>query len=87
MNAARETLARSVGNSVTYADASSGVFDCMPTELFAWMILGLLAVVALHEMTHVFIARAHGHPTVCVAVNAVGVAVVFDDTSSRGYWL
>lgn len=58
----------------------------MPTELFAWMVLGLLAVVALHEMTHVLIARAHGHPTVCVAVNPIGVAVVFEDTPSRSYW-
>src|SRR5947207_4356605 len=58
----------------------------MPAELVAWMVLGLLAVVALHELTHVFIARAHGHRTVCVAVNPVGVAVVFEDTPSPTYW-
>ena len=58
----------------------------MPLELIAWMVLGLLAVVACHELTHVLIARAHGHPTVCVAVNPVGVAVVFEDSPSRGYW-
>ena len=59
----------------------------MPLELVAWLILGLLAVVACHEATHVLIARAHGHPTVCVAVNPVGVAVVFEDTPSRRYWM
>src|SRR2546430_875636 len=59
----------------------------MPAGLLAWMILGLLAIVALHEMTHVFIARAHGHRTVCVALNPVGVAVVFEDTPSRSYWI
>jgi hypothetical protein len=58
----------------------------MPAELLAWMFLGLFAVVACHELTHVLIARAHGHPTVCVAVNPVGVAVVFEDTPSRSYW-
>ena len=59
----------------------------MPAELVAWMVLGLLAVVALHELTHVLIARAHGHRTVCVAVNPVGVAVVFEDTPSHAYWI
>src|SRR5919198_3746814 len=58
----------------------------MPAELLAWMFLGLLAVVACHELTHVLIARAHGHRTVCVALNPVGVAVVFEDTPSRRYW-
>ena len=59
----------------------------MPLELLAWMVLGLLAVVALHELTHVLIAKAHGHKTICVAVNAIGVAVVFEDTPSRKYWV
>ena len=58
----------------------------MPTELVVWMVAGLLAVVVCHEMTHVLIARLHGHRTVCVAVNPVGVAVVFEDTPSRRYW-
>ncbi len=58
----------------------------MPVELVAWMIFGLLAVVVCHEMTHVVIARAHGHEMVCCAVNPVGVAVVFEDTPSRRYW-
>jgi hypothetical protein len=58
----------------------------MPLELFAWTVLGLLAVIVCHEMTHVFIARAHGHDMVCFAVNPVGVAVVFEDTPSRRYW-
>jgi hypothetical protein len=58
----------------------------MPFELLVWMVVGLLAVVACHEMTHVLIAHAHGHRTVCIAVNPVGVAVVFEDTPSRTYW-
>src|SRR5919202_1731177 len=59
----------------------------MPTELVVWMVAGLLAVVVCHEMTHVLIARLHGHRTVCIAVNPVGVAVVFEDTPSRRYWI
>jgi hypothetical protein len=58
----------------------------MPIELVAWMIFGLLTVVVCHELTHVVIARAHGHETVCVAVNPVGVAVVFEDTPTPRYW-
>jgi hypothetical protein len=58
----------------------------MPFELVAWMVLGLLAVVVCHELTHVLIARLHGHETVCVAVNPVGVAVVFEDNPTPRYW-
>ena len=58
----------------------------MPPELIAWLVLGLLALVGLHEATHVLIARWHGHPTVCVAINPVGVAVVFEDTPRAHYW-
>src|SRR5215207_8330650 len=59
----------------------------MPPELVAWLVLGFLALVALHELTHVLIAKAHGHPTVCVAINLVGVAVVFEDSPRARYWL
>src|SRR5919202_370859 len=59
----------------------------MPPELVAWLVLGFLALVALHELTHVLIARLHGHPTVCVAINPVGVAVVFEDSPRARYWL
>lgn len=59
----------------------------MPSELIAWLVFGFLALVALHELTHVLIARFHGHPTVCVAINPVGVAVVFEDTPRVRYWL
>lgn len=59
----------------------------MPPELIAWLVLGFLALVALHELTHVLIARFHGHPTVCVAINPVGVAVVFEDSPRARYWL
>jgi hypothetical protein len=59
----------------------------MPIELVAWLVLGFLALVALHEMTHVLIARFHGHPTVCVAINPIGVAVVFEDSPRARYWL
>ena len=58
----------------------------MPIELVAWTVFGLLAVVVSHELTHVLIARAHGHETVCVAVNPVGVAVVFEDNPTPRYW-
>ena len=30
----------------------------MPDELIVWMLVGLFAVVALHEQTHVLIAKA-----------------------------
>lgn len=59
----------------------------MPAELIVWLVLGFVALVALHEMTHVLIARFHGHPTVCVAINPVGVAVVFEDSPRARYWL
>lgn len=59
----------------------------MPPELVAWLVLGFLALVALHELTHVLIAKAHGHPTVCVAINPIGVAVVFEDSPRARYWL
>jgi hypothetical protein len=59
----------------------------MPPELVAWLVLGFLALVALHELTHVLIAKAHGHPTVCVAINLVGVAVVFEDSPRARYWV
>ena len=58
----------------------------MPFELVVWMVFGLLAVVVCHELTHVLIARLHGHETVCVAVNPVGVAVVFEDNPTPRYW-
>lgn len=57
----------------------------MPFDLLAWTFLGLFGVVIGHELTHVAIAHAHGHRTVCVAVNPVGVAVIFEDTPSPGY--
>lgn len=59
----------------------------MPPALVAWLVLGFLALVALHELTHVLIARLHGHPTVCVAINPIGVAVVFEDSPRARYWL
>jgi hypothetical protein len=59
----------------------------VPSELIAWLVLGFLALVALHELTHVLIARFHGHPTVCIAINPVGVAVVFEDSPKARYWL
>lgn len=58
----------------------------MLSTLLLSSFLGLLAIVVCHELTHILIARAHGHPTVCIAVNPLGVAVVFEDTPSRRYW-
>ena len=59
----------------------------MPPELIAWLVIGFVALAGLHELTHVLIARWHGHPTVCVAINVVGVAVVFEDTPRVRYWI
>lgn len=59
----------------------------MPPVLIGWLVLGFLALVVLHELTHVLIARCHGHPTVCVAINPIGVAVVFEDSPRARYWL
>src|SRR5215213_5164874 len=59
----------------------------MTLELTAWLVLGFLTLVALHELTHVLIATCHGHPTVCIAINPVGVAVVFEDAPRARYWL
>src|SRR5256885_1342685 len=57
----------------------------MHLDLLAWTVLGLVGVVVSHELTHVLIAHAHGHRTVCVAVNPIGVAVVFEDTPCPRY--
>ncbi|MCC6177672.1 MAG: site-2 protease family protein [Chloroflexi bacterium] len=58
----------------------------MPPELVAWLVIGFVALVVLHEAAHVLVARWHGHPCVCVAINPVGVAVVFEDTPRLRYW-
>jgi hypothetical protein len=59
----------------------------VPPELVVWLVIGFLTLIALHELTHVLIARLYGHPTVCVAINPIGVAVVFEDTPRARYWL
>ena len=59
----------------------------MPTELVLWLVAGFVALVVLHEATHWVIAKVHGHPLVCVAVNPVGVCVVFEDEPRLRYWL
>lgn len=59
----------------------------MSVTVLAWSLLGFLAIVIFHELTHIAIARSHGHPTVCIAINPLGVAVVFEDAPSRRYWL
>ena len=59
----------------------------MSSALIVWLVFGFVALVALHELTHVIIARLHGHPTVCVAINPIGVAVVFEDSPRARYWL
>jgi len=59
----------------------------MSSALIVWLVVGFIALVLLHELTHVVIARFHGHPTVCVAINPIGVAVVFEDSPRARYWL
>ena len=59
----------------------------MPAELVLWLVFGFLALVVLHEATHVVIAKVFGHPLVCLAVNPVGVCVVFEDSPRARYWL
>ena len=59
----------------------------MPLELVAWLSLGFLSIVILHELTHVLVARLHGHRLVCVAVNPIGAAVVIEDRPTQRYAL
>jgi len=59
----------------------------MSSALIVWLVVGFIALVLLHELTHVMIAKFHGHPTVCVAINPIGVAVVFEDSPRARYWL
>jgi hypothetical protein len=59
----------------------------MSSAVIVWLVVGFIALVLLHELTHVLIARCHGHPTVCVAINPIGVAVVFEDSPRARYWL
>ncbi|MBI4494063.1 MAG: hypothetical protein HY690_14845 [Chloroflexi bacterium] len=59
----------------------------MSAPSWLWLALGLVAIIAAHELTHVAIARAYGHRLVCVAFNVIGVAVVFEDTPQPRYWL
>lgn len=58
----------------------------MPFPTLLWLVVGLVAIVVAHELTHVAIARAYGHRLVCVAFNPIGVAVVFEDTPEARYW-
>ena len=58
----------------------------MSLPLLAWLIAGFSLIVICHELTHILIARAHGHRLVCVAVNPVGAAVVFEDQPTTRYW-
>lgn len=59
----------------------------MTSAVIVWLVVGFIALVLLHELTHVLIAKWHGHPMVCVAINPVGVAVVFEDSPKVRYWL
>jgi hypothetical protein len=59
----------------------------MTPEVLVWLVAGFAALVGLHELTHVLVARWHGHPTVCVAINPLSVAVVFEDTPRPRYWI
>jgi hypothetical protein len=59
----------------------------MTLELVAWLVLVFLALVVLHELTHVLIAACRSHRTVCIAINPVGVAVLFEDAPRTRYWL
>src|ERR687887_522451 len=59
----------------------------MSSAVIVWLVVGFIALVLLHELTHVLIAKCHGHPTVCVAINPIGVAVVFEDSPRARYWL
>jgi hypothetical protein len=58
----------------------------MSLPLLAWLIAGFLVVVVCHELTHVLVARAHGHHLICVALNPVGAAVVIEDQPTSRYW-
>jgi hypothetical protein len=58
----------------------------MSLPLLSWLIAGFLIVVVCHELTHILVARAHGHRLVCVAVNPVGAAVVIEDQPTSRYW-
>jgi hypothetical protein len=59
----------------------------MLAEVVAWLLIGPPALVALHEAAHFAIARLHGHRVVCVAVNPIGIAVLFEDAPRVGYRL
>src|SRR6185295_16602525 len=59
----------------------------MLSDVLAWLVVGLLVVVALHEATHVAIARLHRQPIICVAVNPIGIAILFEDAPRVGYRL
>lgn len=59
----------------------------MPVEVVVWLAVGFVALIGLHELTHVLVARWHGHPTVCVAFSPLSVAVVFEDSPRPRYWL
>ena len=58
----------------------------MSPPLVAWLVAGFLAIVVCHELTHILIARSHGHRLVCVALNPLGAAVVIEDRPTARYW-
>lgn len=59
----------------------------MSPQTWLWLVLGLLGVVLAHELTHLAIARAHGYRLLGIGLNPIGVAVVFEDSPDRRYWL
>jgi len=47
----------------------------------------LLAILILHELAHVAVARLHGYPVICLAVSPLAIGVVFLDQPGKRYWI
>lgn len=56
----------------------------MSAMLSAVELIGVVVLIVLaHELTHLWVARLHGQRLICVSINPIGVAVVFEGEASH----
>jgi hypothetical protein len=59
----------------------------MGPEFSLLLFVGVVVIATAHELVHVVIARRHGYPVICVAINPIGVMLIFEDAPVPRYWL
>ncbi len=62
----------------------------MPADLALQVVLlffFVVAVLVLHELAHVLVARAYGYRAICLGLSPLAVGIVFLDEPRQRYWL